>query len=186
MYPFQHLNIYNSLISPYLTYGLVAWGQAAKSHIKKILILQKRVLRLMNFASFNSHAVPYFISSNILPVNMLYFKLASLLMLDVYHNVTHSNLSDLFTSTYKVHNYNTRSSAAGSYYVDHSQIDHLKTSFSRMGPRIWNSIPEYLRKLPKHIFKKKITAILFEILRVQDTCVDIQDIIDNISKQKEK
>ena len=31
------LNIYNSLISPYLTYGLVAWGQAAKSHIEKLL-----------------------------------------------------------------------------------------------------------------------------------------------------
>ena len=51
-----------------------------------------------------------------------------------------------------------------------------------MGPRIWNSIPEYLRKLPKQTFKKKITAVLFEILRVQDTYVDLQGIIDNISK----
>ena len=139
----------------------------------------------MNFASFSSHAVPYFISSNILPVNILYFKLASLLMLDVYNNVTPSNLTDLFTPTYKVHNYNTRSSAAGNYYVDHSRLDHLNNSFSRMGPRIWNSIPEYLRKLPKHIFKKKLTAILFKILRAQDTYVDKQNIIDNISKQKE-
>ena len=133
--------------------GRLAPGR--KISCQKILIFQKRVLLLMNFASLSSHAVPYFISSNILLINVLYFKLASLLMLDVYNNVTPSNLSDLFTPTYKVHNYNTRSSAAGNYYVDHSRIDHLKYSFSRMGPGIWNSIPEYLRKLPKHSFKKK-------------------------------
>ena len=31
------LNIYQSLILPYLTYGLVAWGQPAKTHLQKIL-----------------------------------------------------------------------------------------------------------------------------------------------------
>ena len=40
------LNIYQSLILPYLTYGLAAWGQVAKTHLQKILLLQKRVLRL--------------------------------------------------------------------------------------------------------------------------------------------
>ena len=31
------LNIYNSLISPYLTYGLAAWGQVCKTYLNKIL-----------------------------------------------------------------------------------------------------------------------------------------------------
>ena len=44
------LNIYQSLILPYLTNGLAgAWGQPAKTHLQKILVLQKRVLRLMYF-----------------------------------------------------------------------------------------------------------------------------------------
>ena len=30
------LNIYKSLIHPYLTYGLAAWGQACKTYLKKI------------------------------------------------------------------------------------------------------------------------------------------------------
>ena len=29
------LNIYQSLILPYLTYGLAAWGQPAKTHLQK-------------------------------------------------------------------------------------------------------------------------------------------------------
>ena len=29
------LNVYQSLILPYLTYGLAAWGQPAKTHLQK-------------------------------------------------------------------------------------------------------------------------------------------------------
>ena len=51
------LNIYQSLILPYLTCGLAAWGQPAKTHLQKILVLQKRVLRLMHFSEPRAHAV---------------------------------------------------------------------------------------------------------------------------------
>ena len=40
--------IYQSLIAPYLTYGLVAWGQASKS-LDKLLKLQKPALRFLFF-----------------------------------------------------------------------------------------------------------------------------------------
>ena len=43
------LNMYRSLIEPYISYGLVAWGQAVNTHLNKIVTLQKRVLRLMYF-----------------------------------------------------------------------------------------------------------------------------------------
>ena len=35
------LTIYQSLVTPYLTYGLTAWGQAYKSYLEKLLKLQK-------------------------------------------------------------------------------------------------------------------------------------------------
>ena len=38
------LNIYRSLILPYVSYGLTVWGLASKCYINKILILQKRAL----------------------------------------------------------------------------------------------------------------------------------------------
>ena len=60
------------MILPYPTYGLAAWGQAAKTHLQKIIVLQKRVLRLMYFSEPRDHAVPLFISSKILPLQMLY------------------------------------------------------------------------------------------------------------------
>ena len=65
------LNIYRSLIYPYISYGLLVWGQASKTNLNKILVLQKRALRLIYFINKREHAIPLFIKANILPVNML-------------------------------------------------------------------------------------------------------------------
>ena len=43
------LHIYQSLIHPYISYGLTAWGMASKSALNRILILQKRCLRFILF-----------------------------------------------------------------------------------------------------------------------------------------
>ena len=91
------LSIYNSLISPYISYGLIAWGQASKSHLEKILILKKRAVRLINFLTFlRTYAIPYFAHSNILPITMPFFKLSSTLMLDITTNSTPQNICNLF------------------------------------------------------------------------------------------
>jgi len=41
------LNIYWFLIEPYISYGLITWDQAANIHLNKVVILQKRALRLI-------------------------------------------------------------------------------------------------------------------------------------------
>ena len=41
------LSVYNSLIVPYLTYGICAWGNCALTFQRKIATLQKRALRLL-------------------------------------------------------------------------------------------------------------------------------------------
>ena len=48
-------HIHRSLIQPYLMYGIIACGNAAKIHGTKLLTLQKRALRLMYFATYKSH-----------------------------------------------------------------------------------------------------------------------------------
>ena len=66
--PFSTLiSICHSLIAPYLRYGLIAWGQASKSQLNKLLVLQKRALCFIHFAKPRDHAIPLFINTNILP-----------------------------------------------------------------------------------------------------------------------
>ena len=57
------LNIYTSLITPYITYGLITWGTASKTYLHKILLLQKRVLRLIYFVDKKDHAIPLFVKA---------------------------------------------------------------------------------------------------------------------------
>ena len=53
------INIYRSLVAPYLTYGLIVWGQACKSYLDKLLKLQKRALRFIYFSDRNQHAIQF-------------------------------------------------------------------------------------------------------------------------------
>ena len=134
---------YNSLIFPYLSYGLFAWSQASKTHLDKLLILQKRAVRLINFAPFHSHAVPNFLHSNLMPITMLHFKLSSVLMLDIYNKTYPHNILHLFIPTQQIRSYNTHSSSSGNYYISHSRLNQKNDSFSIMGAKIWNSIPKF-------------------------------------------
>ena len=88
--------IYRSLISPYLTYGICVWGHASKFFLNKLLILQKRVLRLIHFTPRNEHAIPLFIKSTILPVTMIYFETIANLMHDISHGSQPSKLRPLW------------------------------------------------------------------------------------------
>ena len=70
--PFSTLiSIYHSLIAPYLPYGLIAWGQASKSQLNKLLVLQKRALRFIHFAKPRDHAIPLFINPKYYQLSLL-------------------------------------------------------------------------------------------------------------------
>ena len=79
------LYIYQTLIHLHLNYGITACGQASKTSLKKILILQKKVtLRMMYFTYIREHAIPlyYLFNADILPVSFMYYKSVASLMHD--------------------------------------------------------------------------------------------------------
>ena len=175
------IKIYRSLVFPYTYYGIAAWGQAAQIYLKKIFILQKRALRLMFFAGNRSHAVPLFVSANLLPLNMLYFAAVCSLMHDVSTNSAPQNICDLFTRSSDVHSYNTRFSDAGNLYVNKSRLRIRLNSFSIFGAKLWNCLKPDLRKLRKKPFKNKIHQFLFAVLGDEDGYVDVSTLISKIT-----
>ena len=85
------LTLYHSLILPYISYGICAWVKGAETHRHKLLVLQKRALRLMFFAEPRTHAVPLFLETKQLPISFLLFEQTSLLMYDVHNNLAPDN-----------------------------------------------------------------------------------------------
>ena len=53
-------------------------------------------------------------------------------------------------------------------------------SFSRIGVKVWNAIPQALRNLSKNALKRKLKQILIIILGSQDFCTDLSEIIKNL------
>ena len=143
-------------IEPYISYGLIAWEQAANSSLNKILILQKRALRLMYFSDSRAHAIPLFVRSGVLPLNMLYFKYSAILMHDITNNRAPSKISEFFVRSNMIHSHYTRFSTAGNFYVQRSRLNQLLLSFSRSGVRIWNKILLTLREQRKDPFERKL------------------------------
>ena len=158
------LNIYNSLIHPYLSYGLVVWDQTSKTNLDKILLLQKRTQRLIYFSNNSEHAIPLFLRSNIPPIDMLCYKSVALLMHDINNDLAPRNLKNLFTRLASIHSCNTRAAAAGKFNVIHSRTKQQNQSFSNFRARIWNKIPELVKSKPKQLFRKHLHTKLLQFL----------------------
>ena len=176
------LQIYRLLIFPYTLYGVPVWGQASQCDLKKILTLRKRALRLIFFASKRFHAIPLFVASNILPVNMLYFETVSTIMHDVSTHFTPENIREFFIHSSDVHAYNTRFSCADNLFVQKSRLRINHKSFPVFGTRLWNCLHPNWRKLTKRAFKRKIHKLLLTVLEIEDYYVDAHSLVLNLNK----
>ena len=94
-------------------------------------------------------SVPFFISSSLLPLDLLYFKSVAVLMYDVSNNTSPPQISNLFNYQHNIYSHNTRSSTRGNFFLEYSRLDKLNMSFSRNGVRVWNNLSNEIRQMPK-------------------------------------
>ena len=122
-----------------------------------------------------------FITSNILPINMLYVETVSSLMYDVSRFSVPSNISDIFTQVNKIHTRKTRSSSSGNFYIKSSSLSLNQKSFARFGAKLWNSFQNKFRQLPKSAFKKHVHDLLFLIMEAEDDYVETPILVYKIA-----
>ena len=104
-------------------------------------------------------------------------------MHDVHNNRVPSVILNLFQKTSSCHSYNTRASASRNFYVNNSDLELYKLSFSRFGAKLWNEIPCHIRHLPKNKLKKKkktLRKLLFDILNSEDDYIDAPTLIKKV------
>ena len=95
-----------------------------------------------------------FISSKILPLQMLYAEKVSSIMFDVSCMNAPSTICDFFTKANSKHKHETRFSSSGNCYVQTSRLNLNQDSFSRFGAKLWNAIPNEFRQLSNELLKK--------------------------------
>ena len=66
------LTLYNSLVQPFLEYGIAAWGAAKCQYIEKIEKLQKKAVRCISNSRYNSHTEPLFGKLKLLKISDIF------------------------------------------------------------------------------------------------------------------
>jgi len=135
--------IYSSLVSPHLSYGIISWGSTISKEMNRMKTLQKKALRTINKAKYNSHSNPLFKKSEILKVDDLYKQECTKLFIRNRQNTLPIYFIDQLVVNSQIHGHNTR----------HNQDLHSNSVRSRMDQQqisvkisnVWNNLPEDIR-----------------------------------------
>ena len=132
--------LYNSLILPHITYGIMVWGYQG-NRLNKI---QNKAIRIITSCRYNSHTEPLFKQLNMLKLD----DLLKLQELKFYFKFNEGSLLvylqnwDITTNAH-VHNYNTR----GFAYIHIFKVKHefAKKCLKYNLPKLINDTPERVK-----------------------------------------
>ena len=119
---------------------------------KHIPVLQKKALRIISFAPFNSHSSSYFHDNNILKFCGIINIEACAFINNCFNSNTFSVFAERFKHVSESHAHNTRSSSKGLIFVPSYNTSRFgKKSVIHSGTLIWNHLQ---KKYSNHDFMK--------------------------------
>ena len=144
--------LYNTLILPYINYGILVWG----SNLKRIEKVQKTAIRVITNAKYNAHTEPLFKKLSILKIHDIY----KVCCLKFFYKYEHKQLPVYFDKMFDTkeasHGYDTR-------YKDDSQTCVPRTVSAERAVRY--AVPVTLNDIPENISEKIYTHSLDGISR---------------------
>jgi hypothetical protein len=153
--------LYNSLIHPHLSYGIIHWEKAPASKLKRVIVQQKKAIRIINGCNYNAHTNILFKQNKILKIHEIYELQLAVIMYKHSRALLPYPLLQLFIPHNKFHNYNTRN--RNNPHVPRHKLEVGKRSIAHMGPLIWNSIPNQIRTIKTLFsFKRVIKTTLLD------------------------
>ena len=156
------LKLYYALIYPFLTYGIIIWGNTYESTLKPIFTLQKKAMRTITFSQFDSPSSPLFKSLQVIKFFDLVTFYIAIFMYKFHNELLPIAFHSFFTRVTNIHNYNTRLAAKQSYYLPSVRTNYGKFNIRFQGPSIWNSIDDHIKLSSASMFKKKMQVEYLE------------------------
>ena len=162
------LSLYSSLIDPYIQYCNLIWGNAPKTHLNRILILQKWALRIAYGLGPRDHTGTHFIENNILRVDDLFRLSCSIFLYKLKNAMYPSSIMNHFYDA--VFNYNNlyggalRSASRNETRVQRCRTTLRMKTFSVYASRLYNEfiLPYDVMSISHSLahFKKLIRSLL--------------------------
>ena len=158
--------LYFAFVHSQLLYGIEIYGSAARSHLNKLIILNNKILRIIQNKPIQYCVSDLYKNYKTLAIPELY-KLQILCLVHKYL-YCNCNLPDIFVNYFSLnndfHQYFTRSSS-------HLHLLRVNTSYGSRcikfkASQLWNTIPEELKLINKlNSFKNHLKSHLFNDIK---------------------
>ena len=130
--------LYYSFVYPYFTYCNHIWGSIYKSNLRRLIVLQNKVLRIILHAEPRNSAEPFYTELNIMKFENINKNLIGNCMYHYNCGKVPGIFSYFFNKNNDINEYNTR-------IADHFHILTMKTDLGKTGIKyrdavIWNII----------------------------------------------
>ena len=147
--------LYYSLIYPYFYYCNIVWASTYKTNLRRLVILQKRIIRIINKSHFNAHTDPIFKDLGILKFNDIHLLQLGQFMYSCKNSFLPPKFNNNFSQSNQFHSYNTRNSQA--YRLPYCRTNTKKFSPFFQGPKFFNSLDnKIINSQSLSSFKKKL------------------------------
>jgi len=156
--------LYYTLIYPYLTYGILSWGNASKTKIKKLSTKQNKCIRAILFAHPRESAIPFLNLLDILTIDNL-FKLKIALFghrITFNKQLVHSIFHNYLKPISELHNYNTRLACNFNFYRPQVNTNYGIATSEFSLSKIWENIPTEFKYLSYPNFMNKYKHYLLK------------------------
>lgn len=140
---------YNSLFECYLRYGIVLWGATAAGNLERVLITQKKAIRILADLAWRDSCRGAFKELGILTVTNVY-------LLEVICMASSRQLQRHMDT----HTYQTRNARDFALPIHHSHRFQSKPSYA--GAKLFNVLPDPIKRADTATLKKKLQDWLLE------------------------
>ena len=131
------ISVYYAIFHSHLYYGCIVWSQSIAKNVKKINVLQKKCLRIINFAAYNSHTNLLFKDSQILKLDDIIKNNQIILAFQFVNNLLPDDLNNLFNRN--VNKYHTRNMEKGGLILPKiNSVSYGEKSLCFQVPKTWN------------------------------------------------
>ena len=152
-------SLYYSLVYPYLIYCVSVWGSIYQSNLNRIIILQKKIIRITSKVSFDAHTGVLFKEQEILKFSDIYLYQMGKYMYLFQRGLLPNYFRDMFTLASQIHSYNTRNSSL--FYIPHCRPNFRKFSIRFQGPTFFNSLSQEIQNNKSiSLFGKRLKKFL--------------------------
>ena len=130
--------LYFSMVYPYLQYCNLVWASSYPTNLSRLVILQKRIIRIINNSDYSAHTNSIFKKLFILKFQDIQKLQISQFMFSYRNNSLPNKFQGMFILNTRIHNYNTRTNNLIRISLVRTRLHQFSIQYQ--GPTIFNSL----------------------------------------------